>query len=80
MDPDRLHDAGARRLRNAWPGGPVMPEEELFDPPAPRLPGYAPRLCTHGPAHYARRDLEAAGVVWMCTECGLRWKTNGEQP
>lgn len=54
------------------------PEEYLDLPPQP-LPGYAPRLCAKGPAHYAKRDPGAAGIAWRCVECGLTWRTNREE-
>lgn len=55
-----------------------MPEEELFDPPPPRMRGYAPHLCSPGPAHHARRDTAVTtAIVWKCVECGARWTTAG---
>lgn len=53
-----------------------MPESYADLPPPPR-PGYAPRLCTHGPIHYAVRHPAAAGIAWLCLDCGLAWRVNG---
>lgn len=55
--------------------------EQTEPPPAPGPPvGYAPSLCSHGPTHYARRDPETVGqVVWKCANCGLKWRTDGQE-
>lgn len=49
-------------------------------PSLPLLPGYAPKLCLAGPAHYAARDPAIPDrIVWRCMACQRAWTTSGEE-